>query len=150
MPATCAAAYAMMRRLVQWILAVNTILAPVSAGELIDKIAILEIKAERIGQADRLANVRAELDALLPAWDRLRQRRPKLVALKTALKAVNARMWEIQDALREKEAAQEFDARFIELARSVYAANGERVGLKRRINHAAGSRLVEEKHYQGE
>lgn len=150
MPATRAAAYAMMRRLVQWILAVNTILAPVSAGELIDKIAILEIKAERIGQADRLANVRAELDALLPAWDRLRQRRPELAALKTALKAVNARMWEIQDALREKEAAQEFDARFIELARSVYAANGERVGLKRRINHAAGSRLVEEKHYQGE
>ena len=75
---------------------------------------------------------------------------PGLEALKSALKVINARMWDIQDQLRDKEAAQDFDAVFIQLARGVYGTNGERVKVKNEINRIAGSQLVEEKQYQGE
>lgn len=128
----------------------STILTPVSIGELVDKITILELKAERIDDATKRANVRAELDGLVPLWAEQQARQPTLAALKQQLHAINARMWDIQDALRECEAAQRFDARFIELARGVYATNGERVQVKNRINQLAGSALVEEKQYQGE
>ncbi|QCO68426.1 hypothetical protein E5843_12820 [Luteimonas yindakuii] len=128
----------------------HTILTPVSIGELVDKITILELKAERIDDEAKRGNVRAELDGLLPLWEAQQSRRPVLGELKTRLHAINARMWEIQDALRECEAAQRFDDRFIELARGVYATNGERVQVKNEINRVAGSALVEEKQYQGE
>jgi hypothetical protein len=129
---------------------VQTILTPVSIGELIDKITILEIKAERITDAAKLANVRIELDDLLPLWQQQQTARPTLSALKDQLKAINERMWDIQDALRAKEAAQTFDESFISLARGVYGTNGERVVVKNDINRIAGSALVEEKQYQGE
>ncbi|MGV8959927.1 MAG: DUF6165 family protein [Stenotrophomonas sp.] len=128
----------------------HTILTPVSIGELIDKITILEIKAERISDAAKLANVRTELDGLWPLWQQQQATRPALAALKDQLKAINERMWEIQDQLRAMEAAQTFDASFITLARGVYGTNGERVAVKNAINRIAGSALVEEKQYQGE
>lgn len=129
---------------------VQTILTPVSIGELIDKITILEIKAERIGDATKLANVRTELDGLWPLWLHQQAARPELDTLKQQLKAINERMWDIQDQLRAKETAQDFGAEFITLARGVYGTNGERVVVKNEINRVAGSALVEEKQYQGE
>ena len=128
----------------------QTILTPVSIGELIDKITILQIKAERITDAGKLANVRTELDGLWPLWLEQQAARPTLAALKDQLKAINERMWDIQDQLRDKEAAQVFDDAFIQLARGVYGTNGERVQVKNEINRVAGSALVEEKQYQGE
>ena len=129
---------------------VQTILTPVSIGELIDKITILEIKDERIADAAKLGNVRTELDGLWPLWLQQQATRPELATLKQQLKAINERMWEIQDRLREKEAAQDFGAEFITLARGVYGTNGERIVVKNEINRVAGSALVEEKQYQGE
>ena len=128
----------------------DAILTPVSIGELIDKITILEIKAERIDDAAKLANVRTELDGLLPLLQQQLQAQPALGALRTQLKAINERMWDIQDQLRDKEAAQVFDDEFIQLARGVYGTNGERIVVKNEINRVAGSALVEEKQYQGE
>ena len=128
----------------------DTILTPVSIGELINKITILEIKAERIDDAGKLANVRTELEGLQPLLAAQVQRAPQLHELKQQLKAINLRMWEIQDALREHEAAQTFDDAFIQLARGVYQTNGQRVTVKNHINQLAGSTLVEEKQYQGE
>lgn len=128
----------------------HTLLTPVSIGELVDKITILELKAERIDDEAKRRNVRAELDGLVPLWDAQQSRQPVLGELKARLHAINARMWEIQDALRECEAAQRFDDHFIQLARGVYATNGERVQVKNEINRVAGSALVEEKQYQGE
>lgn len=128
----------------------HAILTPVSIGELIDKITILEIKAERIGDATKLANVRTELGGLLPLFARQQASQPALDALKQSLKAINERMWDIQDQLRDKEAAQQFDDAFVQLARGVYQTNGERVQVKNEINRVAGSALVEEKQYQGE
>jgi len=127
----------------------ETILTPVSVGDLIDKISILEIKAERITEAGRRANVEKELAALAPLLAPLRARHAALEALHRELREVNARMWDIQDALRAHEARQEFGANFIERARAVYRTNGERVALKGRINQMVGSRLIEEKQYLG-
>nr|WP_197974406.1 DUF6165 family protein [Stenotrophomonas sp. CFBP 13724] len=125
-------------------------MTPVSIGELIDKITILEIKAERIDDAAKLANVRTELDGLLPLYATQRSNQPALEALKQQLKVINERMWDIQDQLRDKEAAQVFDDAFVQLARGVYRTNGERVQVKNEINRLAGSALVEEKQYQGQ
>ncbi len=127
----------------------EAILTPVSIGELVDKITILEIKAARIADATKLANVQAELQGLLPIWERLQQSQPALPGLKLQLRQINEQMWDIQDALRAKEAAQDFDDAFIQLARGVYRTNGERVEVKNSINRLAGSTLVEEKQYQG-
>ena len=128
----------------------QTILTPVSIGELIDKITILEIKAERITDAGKLGNVRTELDGLWPLWLQQQAVRPELAVLKQQLKTINERMWDIQDQLRAKETAQDFGDAFITLARGVYGTNGERVAVKNEINRVAGSALVEEKQYQGE
>ena len=120
---------------------------PVSVGELIDKITILEIKSERIRDPVKLANVHAELALLRETWDASPLAATDIVRDRGALKAINETLWEIEDAIREKEAAGEFDEGFIELARAVYRTNDERAALKRRINEATGSALVEEKSY---
>jgi len=125
----------------------NTILTPVSVGELIDKITILEIKAERIVDTDKRANVARELAGLLTVAAPLMAAHAGLAPLKRDLRAVNQRMWDIQDGLRAHEAAQNFDAGFVTLARGVYQTNGERVALKGKINRLLGSHLVEEKQY---
>jgi hypothetical protein len=123
-------------------------LVPVSWGELFDKIAILDIKSERIRARPALANVRRELAALndVVAASGLR---PKagLTRLRRALRKVNEALWEIEDQIRAKEGDQTFDARFIALARSVYRTNDRRSEIKRKINALLGSFLVEEKHY---
>ncbi|WP_372018459.1 DUF6165 family protein [Pseudoxanthomonas sp. 10H] len=126
----------------------NTIMVPVSVGELIDKITILEIKAERISQENRRRNVLVELEGLLPLWRELLAQSPALEGLKASLRGINERMWDVQDALRAKEAAQDFGAGFIDLARAVAARNGERVAVKNEINRLAGSQFVEEKQYR--
>jgi hypothetical protein len=121
---------------------------PVSFGELLDKMSILEIKSERMSDPAKLVNVRKELDALNETWGKSVQSKIDIADLLTALKAVNERLWVIEDDIRIKESRQEFDAEFIRLARAVYFENDERARLKRDINFKLGSALVEEKSYQ--
>jgi len=116
---------------------------------LIDKITILEIKLERIADADKRANVRREADLLRAARADLLPMSPELTTLTNGLKAVNERIWEIEDGVRACESAGEFGDRFVALARSVYTANDERAALKRQINDLLGSTIVEEKSYAG-
>jgi hypothetical protein len=130
----------------------SQLLVPVSPGELIDKITILKIKAARIGDAAKLANVRQELEVLERTWREspYAATGPQTdVTVETAaLEAVNARLWDIEDDIRDKERGRAFDAQFIELARSVYIENDERARLKRRINDKLRSPIVEEKSYR--
>jgi hypothetical protein len=126
----------------------NDILVPVSPGELLDKITILRIKSARISDAAKLANVRHELALLETTW---RSAVPAPAALQEAaqaLEAVNLRLWIIEDDIRACEAVGNFGAQFIALARAVYIENDARAALKKRINEALGSALVEEKSYQ--
>lgn len=118
----------------------------VSWGELIDKITILEIKAERLSDPAALANVRRELAALAPAVAGLEDD-ARLMDLRASLAAVNRALWDIEDRIREKEALSDFGADFVELARSVYVRNDERAALKREINVRLRSDLIEEKSY---
>jgi len=126
----------------------SLISAPVSYGELIDKITILEIKSERIADAAKLANVRDELQLLNDLWARDPASHTDIAAERADLKRINEALWEIEDEIRVKERDQAFDARFIELARAVYHTNDKRAAIKRAINLKLGSRLVEEKSYQ--
>jgi hypothetical protein len=126
----------------------STISVPVSHGELIDKITILEIKSARISDPAKLANVRAELDLLNATWSSDPASRTDIAAERAKLLAVNEALWDIEDHIRVKEKAKAFDAEFIELARSVYFRNDERAAVKRAINEKLGSTLVEEKSYQ--
>ncbi|HET7358614.1 MAG TPA: DUF6165 family protein [Rhodanobacteraceae bacterium] len=121
---------------------------PVSLGELIDKITILEIKAERISDDAKLANVRNELELLLATWANAPASATDIADARARLKAVNEALWDIEDRIRVKEKARAFDDAFIELARAVYVRNDERAAIKREINLALGSQLVEEKSYQ--
>jgi hypothetical protein len=124
------------------------ILVPISPGELLDKITILRIKSARMTDETKLRNVRVELDALERTWRDSGSAIPEVAADEAALQRVNEELWDIEDRIRDKERAQEFDAVFIELARAVYVTNDERARLKKNINVALGSRLVEEKSYQ--
>ncbi|HMM57301.1 MAG: hypothetical protein DYH18_09510 [Xanthomonadales bacterium PRO7] len=126
----------------------SLISTPVSFGELIDKITILEIKSERMSDAAKLVNVRAELDMLNATWAQHPASRTDISAERAELKGINQELWDIEDEIRVKEKAQAFDARFIELARSVYFTNDKRAAVKREINLKLGSKLVEEKSYQ--
>ena len=119
---------------------------PVSWGELLDKVTILEIKRDRIARADARANVMHELDLLgriaVPAMAS-----DGVEGLVADLKQVNEQLWQIEDAIRLREAAQDFGADFVALARSVYRQNDRRAAIKRAINDQLGSDLVEEKSY---
>jgi hypothetical protein len=126
----------------------SQIAVPVSYGELIDKITILEIKAERIGDAQKLANVRTELDLLNSTWAADPLAATDISAERTKLKSVNEALWDIEDHIRVKEKAREFDLEFVELARAVYFRNDDRAAYKREINEKLGSTLVEEKSYE--
>lgn len=121
---------------------------PVSFGELLDKIAILQIKSERISDPAKLVNIRNELTALETTWAAHPASQQDIAGLRADLKAVNERLWVIEDDIRLKEKAQEFDAEFVRLARSVYFENDERARIKKGINLALGSSYVEEKSYQ--
>jgi hypothetical protein len=122
-------------------------LVPVSWGELIDKITILEIKCERFNSAAALHNVRAELSRLHDIAADLLASNVQVRAAAQELKQINNGIWDIEDRIRAKERDQRFDAEFIELARSVYRSNDGRSAVKRRINALTGSELVEEKQY---
>ncbi len=126
----------------------SEILVPVSFGELLDKIAILEIKSERMTDALKLANVGKELDALNATWAAHPASQKDIRELRTALKAVNERLWSIEDNIRTQEKQQAFGAEFIRLARAVYFENDERSRVKKDINLALGSTYVEEKSYE--
>ncbi len=126
----------------------STISVPVSYGELLDKIAILQIKSERIADPGKLANVRLELSALEESWMAHPAATQGIPELRAQLKAVNERLWAIEDDIRTCEMNQDFGAEFIRLARAVYFENDDRARIKREINLALGSQLVEEKSYQ--
>lgn len=122
----------------------DAIMAPISLGELFDKIGILEIKRARV-QGEKKANVRRELSLLYPLADQ--HMRPDLKPAVDSLLEVNLALWNIEDEIREHEARGDFGKRFIELARSVYKTNDRRAELKREINIACGSVIIEEKNY---
>ena len=123
-------------------------LVPVSWGELIDKITILEIKVERLTAPDAARHAEHELGLLRGVLATLSGDAPsELPGLAAELATVNRRLWDIEDAIRAKEAARSFDADFISLARAVYHSNDERSRIKRAINGLLGSDIIEEKQY---
>lgn len=122
--------------------------APVSPGEILDKITILEIKAKTIKNTNKQANVKHELDILLSIWEDNIPQSNKMETLKNQLKLVNQKIWDIEDNIRLKEASCTFDDEFIQIARSVYFQNDKRASIKKEINVLLGSKLIEEKSYQ--
>src|SRR5215470_10235287 len=112
---------------------------PISAGELIDKITILEVKAERLIDRGKVGNVRAELDLLRTRRDRAIAESAELARLTAELKGVNSRLWDLEDAIRESERQINFGPNFIAVARSIYRTNDVRAALKRQINLALDS-----------
>jgi hypothetical protein len=125
----------------------QSIETPIATGELIDKIAILEIKAERIADASKTANVWTELTLLRQRRDAVLRPGPVLNDLATRLKTINERLWDLEDAIRDCERRQDFGADFVTAARAIYRANDARAAVKREINVATGSDLIEEKSY---
>ena len=126
----------------------ENIRVPVSPGEVLDKITILEIKSERINDPEKVANVRVELALLQETWKEFIRDDEVIRDLHAQLKEVNEALWEIEDDIRDKERAKEFDQRFIELARAVYVTNDRRSRVKKELNLHLGSEIVEEKSYQ--
>lgn len=121
---------------------------PMSVGELLDKITILEIKSEKIKDQEKLKNINYELQLLTNTWMKTGLSNEKTEALKNDLKTVNLRLWKIEDDIRIKEKNRQFDDEFIKLARSVYYENDDRASVKKAINLLTGSDLVEEKSYE--
>lgn len=119
-----------------------------SPGEFLDKLTILEIKSERMSDPAKLANVRRELDLLRATWAASPLAGREVSGLVAELKRVNEALWEIEDRIRLQEAARTFGDEFVDLARSVYRTNDRRAAIKRDINLALGSDLVEEKSYE--
>ena len=125
----------------------ETITVEIAPGELIDKITILEIKQERMDDVAKLANVRTEWETLTASRDAAIEKSPELDDLTAGLKAINEKLWVIEDDIRDCERNGDFGSAFVELARAVYFSNDKRAALKRQINELLGSRLVEEKSY---
>ena len=118
-----------------------------SIGELLDKISILQIKAERIDDPSKVKNINKELDVLMSLWNDSPYSDTNLSSEINELKNINEALWDIEDKIRDKERNQLFDKDFIELARSVYFTNDKRAEIKRIINSKTGSELIEEKSY---
>src|SRR5262249_37941522 len=123
----------------------DPVLAPVSVGELIDKIVILEIKAARITDRDKLARISKELNLLNQIDYGAAECRQEIAALKEELRQVNEALWDIEYRLRDGEREKEFGPLFVQLARAVYRTNDRRSALKRRINEISGSAITEAK-----
>jgi hypothetical protein len=121
---------------------------PISPGELLDKITILRIKAARIGDATKVANVNHELALLEKIWRDSGAAAVDLGPEEANLTRVNESLWVIEDDIRDEERAQRFGEKFIALARAVYVTNDERAQIKKRINQLLGSTIVEEKSYK--
>jgi len=126
----------------------NEILIPISPGELLDKITILQIKAERIADPTKVSNVKTELEMLSKVWSEAVEIDAEISALTAELKSVNEALWEIEDDIRDEERSKRFGERFIELARAVYVTNDERANAKKKVNLHLNSTIVEEKSYQ--
>jgi hypothetical protein len=120
---------------------------PVSAGELVDKVTILEIKSERIADPAKLANIRRELAGLGEILRPMLAKVPALESSKASLRAINETLWQIEDDIRDCERRKDFGPRFVELARSVYRTNDQRSAAKREVDALLGSEIVEEKSY---
>ena len=125
-----------------------TLLTPVSPGEVIDKITILQIKYEKINNKNKLKNIKNELNLLLPLINKKKYETLEIQNLMKNLKKVNDTLWNIEDNIREKENFKEFDDEFIELARSVYKTNDKRAEIKKKINLLTKSDIIEEKSYK--
>jgi len=125
----------------------GAVLAPTSWGNLVDRISILDIKCQRIRDPEAAGRAARERDALQAIRDRELQANPGIDKLAEALLAVNQRLWEIEDAIRDCERAQDFGPGFIELARSIYQLNDERARIKAKIDAAAGSAFTDVKQY---
>ena len=126
----------------------NDILIPISPGELLDKITILQIKAERIADPAKVANVRTELGMLEQVWRDSVDSDAVIEDLTAELKSINETLWDIEDDIRDEERNKRFGDRFIELARAVYVTNDERAAAKKKVNLHLNSTIVEEKSYQ--
>jgi hypothetical protein len=124
------------------------ILVPISPGELLDKITILRIKASRMSDPTKVANVKHELALLEKTWRDSGAAAVDVGADEASLTRVNEMLWVIEDEIRDEEHAQRFGEKFVELARSVYVTNDERAAIKKRINTRLGSTIVEEKSYK--
>jgi hypothetical protein len=120
---------------------------PISPGELVDKITILEIKSARMTDPAKLANVRVELALLQDTWRTSAHASRDIASQWSALRTINEKLWDVEDLIRDKERARTFDQEFIDLARAVYVTNDERAAVKRDINTRLGSKIVEEKSY---
>ena len=120
----------------------------ISIGEFFDKITILEIKQERIKDQAKLVNINRELNALNALLDGLPVSRADVENEVNELKAINEKLWVIEDDIRDKESKKSFDQEFIELARAVYFTNDKRSDVKRAINIILGSDFIEEKSYE--
>ncbi|MCX5922301.1 MAG: DUF6165 family protein [Candidatus Dependentiae bacterium] len=125
-----------------------SIMAEIQIGELIDKITILQIKAQQIKDPAKLKNITTELDTLLATCKNSVPQTAELEKLWEDLLTINKSLWVIEDDIRDKERVLEFDHEFIRLARAVYYTNDERCRIKRAINELSGSRLIEEKSYR--
>ena len=126
----------------------DKILAEISAGELIDKITILEIKKEKISNKEKLVEVNKELSSLNETLKKSINDESKIINFKNDLKNINLKLWDIEDGKRLAEKNSQFDEKFIELARSVYKLNDERAKIKLAINNALGSNIKEVKSYE--
>ena len=123
------------------------ILAPISVGELVDKMTILRIKLQKIADAAKQGNISHELEQLVAIRDQARLDAFDLAPAEAELFRVNLDLWHVEDELRGLERSGDFGGRFVELARSVYRLNDRRSALKRQINEVSGSAIVEEKSY---
>ena len=125
----------------------NAILIPVAPGELIDKITILKIKSERMSDAEKLANVRRELEMLRDVQRLNIAEDPQISAMQARLEEVNGRIWDLEDVIRDCERNKDFGEVFLDTARKIYRTNDERAAIKKEINLYLGSQIVEEKSY---
>ena len=127
----------------------DKILAEISAGELIDKITILEIKKEKISNKEKLVEVNKELISLNETLKKsINNDESKILSFKNDLKNINLKLWNIEDGKRSAEKNNKFDEKFIQLARNVYKFNDERAKIKLAINNALGSNIKEVKSYE--
>lgn len=124
------------------------IAVPISAGELVDKVTILEVKATQIRDAGKRKNVETELTLLRGVMNAHIPASPEIQGWTDQLREVNRALWRVEDEIRECERADDFGPRFIELARAVYKQNDRRAALKKEINLALNSKLIEEKSYE--
>ena len=125
----------------------DKILAEISAGELIDKITILNIKKEKITNNEKLVEIEKELKSLKDTFNKKINPDNSLLELMEQLKKINLMLWDIEDGKRNAEKNKKFDERFIELARNVYKLNDERAKIKLKINNLLGSNIKEVKSY---